>query len=138
MAFLQEIQKTAARVEKQKGLAKLAQTVNALAGRLGEVALSIGKTAMSPDFKIAFAHSVPFLEVMGDTVMAWMLLWRAGIAAKALENGARKKDVAFYEGQIKSAEFFINTEIPVTLGRMNSIDAASSAAVDISEAAFGG
>ena len=75
---------------------------------------------------------------MGDTVMAWMLLWRAGIAAKALENGARKKDVAFYEGQIKSAEFFINTEIPITLGRMNSIDAASSAAVDISEAAFGG
>ncbi len=138
MAFLQEIQKTAARAEKQKGLAKLAQTVNALAGRLGEVALSIGKTAMSPDFKTAFAHSVPFLEVMGDTVMAWMLLWRAGIAAKALENGARKKDVAFYEGQIKSAEFFINTEIPITLGRMNSIDAASSAAVDISEAAFGG
>ena len=70
--------------------------------------------------------------------MGWLLLWRACIAAQNLANGAGKKDVAFYEGQIKSAEFFVHSLLPVTRGKMNVILTANSAAVDISEDAFGG
>jgi hypothetical protein len=86
----------------------------------------------------AFAHAYPFLEVSGDVVMAWLLLWRANIAAQKLGNGARKKDTAFYEGQLKSAEFFANCILPVTLGKMNAILTTSAEAVDIEEDSFGG
>jgi hypothetical protein len=86
----------------------------------------------------AFAHAYPFMEVAGDVVMSWLLLWRATVAAEKLNNGARKKDTAFYEGQLKSAEFFANCMLPVTLGKMNAILATSSEAVDISEDSFGG
>ena len=79
-----------------------------------------------------------FMEVTGDVVMAWMLLWRATIAAQKLEQGAKKKDVAFYEGQLKSAEFFINVLLPVTLGKMEAILGNNGAAIEISEASFGG
>jgi hypothetical protein len=86
----------------------------------------------------AFAHAYSFMEVCGDVVLAWLLLWRATLAAQNLENGARKKDIAFYEGQIKSVEFFVHSILPVSTGKMNVILAANTAAIDISEDAFGG
>jgi hypothetical protein len=70
--------------------------------------------------------------------MAWMLLWRAVRAARKLSGPGSGKDAVFYQGQIKSAEFFITTVLPVTLGKMNSILKSSPAAVEIAEAAFGG
>jgi len=39
---------------------------------------------------------------------------------------------------LKSAEFFVDSILPVTLGKMDVILTASSSAVDISEDAFGG
>jgi hypothetical protein len=68
--------------------------------------------------------------------MAWMLLWRATVAATQLEKGAKKKDIPFYEGKIKSAEFFIYTVLPVTLGKMNAILESNGAAVEITDEAF--
>jgi hypothetical protein len=75
------------------------------------------------------------MEVSGDVVMAWMLLWRAVIAAKALQNG-KPKDAAFYNGIIKSAQYFTNTVLPVTRGKMNSILTLDTAFMDIDEASF--
>ena len=60
------------------------------------------------------------------------------LAAEKLENGAKKKDVEFYKGQLKTAEFFINAILPTTLGKMDSIVKCNGSAVEISEAAFGG
>ncbi len=78
------------------------------------------------------------MEVTGDVTMAWMLLWRAVLSAKKLAEGAKKKDTVFYEGQLKSAEFFINTILPVTFGKMEAILKTNSAAIDIADASFGG
>jgi hypothetical protein len=106
--------------------------------KLAEVAMHIGSAAMSPKVLNAFAFAHPFLEVSGDVIMAWMLLWRASVAAKKLEQGARKKEVGFYNGQLKSAEFFANSILPVTLGKMDAIMITNGAAVEIAEDAFGG
>jgi len=94
--------------------------------------------ALSPEFKVAFAHALPYLYTMGDTIMAWMLLWRAVVASEKLADKPKKKDVAFYEGQIKTAEFFINTELPLTNGKMEAIQGGCAAAIEISDEGFGG
>ena len=60
------------------------------------------------------------------------------VAGRKLAEGAKKKDAAFYEGQIMSARFFINNFIPVTLGKMSAILANDGTVVEISEDAFGG
>jgi len=70
--------------------------------------------------------------------MAWMLLWRAVVASQKLNNGAKKKDIAFYEGQLKTAEFFIRTELPLTMGKMEAIQDGCKAAIEISDEGFGG
>jgi hypothetical protein len=97
----------------------------------------MGMTAMYGNLLTAAAHATPFLEVCGDVIVGWMLLWRARIAAEALAAGGKEKDAAFYEGQIKSAEFFTQVMLPVTIGKMESILSGSSVAVDITEEAFG-
>ncbi len=139
MDLLGEIQQTLAAAKAISKLDGLAAKVQAAVNKLGEVMLHIGQAAMSMDTRMsAFAHAYSFMEVCGDVVFAWLLLWRATLAAQNLENGARKKDAAFYEGQIKSAEFFVHSVLPVSTGKMNVILTANTASIDISEDAFGG
>ena len=138
MDLMSEIQKTAAEAKAVPELNDMAEAVEAAVNKLGKTALHLGTKAMSKEILTAFAHAYPFMEISGDVVMAWMLLWRAVIAINALKGGAQKKDKAYYEGQIKSAEFFIHTILPVTLGKMNAVLKTSGSAMEISEASFGG
>jgi alkylation response protein AidB-like acyl-CoA dehydrogenase len=138
MHFLGEIQKTVSRAKKIEGLETLADKVEQTSKRLGEIAMHIGTMAMSENFKTAFAHSHPFLNAMGDTIMAWMLLWRAVVAAPKIKDEKKKKERAFYHGQVKTAEFYISTLLPLTMARMDTIESACPAAVEISNEGFGG
>ena len=70
--------------------------------------------------------------------MAWMLLWRAVIASQKLADNPKEKDRKFYDGQIKTAEFYIRTLLPASLGVMDSIMDGCGAAVAIDDEAFGG
>jgi hypothetical protein len=151
MSFMGEVQKVIAKAKETSGLEALASKLEESLGRLGETAMHLGKTAMSPAMKVAFSFATPFLEVMGDVIMAWMLLWRATISVPKLkqilgdstgddrlEKINKNKNAAFYEGQIKSAEYFIEAVLPATLGKMSAIQKTNSAVVDIPEASFGG
>jgi alkylation response protein AidB-like acyl-CoA dehydrogenase len=138
MDLMGEMQKAIASAKELENLQPLATRLETAMNRLAEVAMHLGSTAMSPKVLTAFAFASNFLEVSGDVVMSWMLLWRAAIAARQLNDGARKKDQKFYEGQIKSAEYFIQSVLPVTMGKMDAIMAGCSAAVEIGEDSFGG
>jgi hypothetical protein len=136
--LLGEIGKAVERARQVNAIAHLAGDLDAAANRLGETASAIAKAAASERFKTAFAFAHPFLEVVGDVVMGWMLLWRAAIAADSLAAAAKHRERSFYEGQIKSAEYFIQAILPITAGRMNAILKASTAVVEIAEDSFGG
>ena len=138
MDLLGEIQKTLSAAKSKEDLSADANRVETAVNKLGEVALHMGKTAMSEKVLNAFAFAHPFMEVCGDVILAWLLLWRALVASEALEKGARKKDEAFYRGQLKSAAFFIRTLLPGTLGKMEAILETDGAAVEIEDAQFGG
>jgi alkylation response protein AidB-like acyl-CoA dehydrogenase len=138
MDLLGEIQKTIAAAKALAQVEPHAKGVEAAVNKLGQVAVHIGQTAMSPQVLTAFAFAYPFMEVAGDVVLSWLLLWRAAIAAEKLQHGAKKKDAAFYEGQLKSCEFFVHSILPATLGKMDAILSGNGAVVDISEDAFGG
>lgn len=138
MDLMGEVQKTLAQAKEIEALKDGAAKLEAALNKLGEVAMHIGTSAMSPKVMSAFAHAYPFMDVFGDVATAWMLLWRAVVAAKKLEKGAKKKEVAFYEGQLKSVEYFISNVLPITLGKMETILGLNGSAVDISEDSFAG
>lgn len=135
MDLMGEIMAVTGEAKGFENLKPLAENLEKALNKLGEVAMFMGKNAMSENFLHTFAHAYPFMEVAGDVVMAWMLLWRAVIAAKALKEG-KTKDVAFYNGLIKSAQYFVNSVLPTTRGKMNSILALNTAFMDIEEASF--
>jgi len=138
MDLLGEMQNTIAQAKSVEAVKDLAVKVEEALNKLGEVALHMGQTAMSPKVLNAFAFAHPFMEATGDVIFAWMLLWRATVAATKLEEGAKKKDIAYYEGQIKNIEFFANSILPITHGKMAAILTTNGAVVEISEASFGG
>jgi alkylation response protein AidB-like acyl-CoA dehydrogenase len=136
--LLDEMRKTAADAKAVPDVAALADALESLIARLEEAALHMVQALRSEKMLTAYAAAYPFMEVTGDAVMAWMLLWRANIAGRKLAEGAKKKDAAFYQGQIMSARFFINNFIPVTLGKISAILADDGTVVEIPEDAFGG
>jgi hypothetical protein len=136
--MLAEMRKIIETAKTLNGLEALAAKVGVLVAELEKTAAFIGGMATSDKALNAYAHAYSFMDVTGDAVMAWMLLWRATIAAKKLQAGAKGKDVVFYEGLLASARFYVNTVLPVTLGKMNVIAAADNTVNEIAEDAFGG
>ena len=136
-SFMDEIKKTVEAAKQIDATSAMAQQMEKVANRMAEVAMHLGGIAMEGKLKEAFAHSLPFLHAMGDVIMAWMLLWRAAVAAPKIE-GAKKSDAAFYQGQVKTADFFIHTALYETMGAFDSIQATCTAALDIPDEGFGG
>jgi hypothetical protein len=135
MDLFGEMQKTVAAAKEIAELAEYAAKVEEVMNKLAEVAIHMGQTAMSERALAAFANAHPFQDATGDTTMAWMLLWRATIAAQKLAK-AKKKDVPFYQGIIKSLQFYVETQLPVTQGRFAALMNTSSVAVDIEDTMF--
>ncbi len=149
MTLLEEMQKTVGLAREYSEIEDLAAAVEAAVNRLGEVALGLGKTAMSPRVMTAFAFAKPFLDVAGEVVMAWMHLWRA-LAARpkfekllgGLDGAARAKKLSknknaiFYDGQIKTARYFIMALLPEAMGKMDALAAADDAVMEIDPAAL--
>jgi hypothetical protein len=138
MDLLAEIGTTIAAARGLERTAGAAGRLEEAVNLLGDTAMRLGAAAMSEKAMAAFAAAHPFMEVCGDVVTGWMLLWRGRIAAEALAAGSAGKDTAFYEGQLKGLEFFVQSILPVTLGKMEVVRGCGSAAVDIPEDGFGG
>ncbi len=138
MAFLSRIEKSITESKTVAGMEPFTEQLADIFQSYQDMLLNLGKAAMSDNRLNTYAQATPLLEVTGDLVFGWMLLWRATVATKTLATGAKKKDQSFYEGQVKTAEFFFNTVLPVSLGKINAINRMNSAAVDISDDSFGG
>ncbi len=145
-------------INKVIGIAKDIPDINNLAGKLEDALgkyqktiMNLGKAAGSDKILDAFAQASPLLEVTGDICIAWMLLWRASIAAPKLakilknldddkkkEKLSKHKDAPFYHGQLTTASYFINDVLPVACGKLDAINTIDSAVSDMTDAAFGG
>ena len=150
MNLLSEMQMTIESSRKIPLLKPLATELERVANLLGKTALHLGTTARSPKLREAFAYAKPFLDVVGDVCLAWMHVWRATIAATQMEKivgsldpaeriqqAAVNKEVAFYEGVLQTATFFMNVVVPITIGKMTGINSGDTAIIDIPEASLG-
>ena len=134
--FLGEMNKTVDQAKKIPALADLAEKTGRAVTRLGETAAHLGNTALTKNLRAAFSFASPFLDAFGDVLLAWMLLWRAETGARLMEKSSKKSD--FYQGQIHTAQYFIQSILPITLGKMEAIKNADNAAVAMDEKGFGG
>ncbi len=137
MDFMAEVNAVIENAKQHDQLQEMAAIVEKAIARLGEVAMAIGKKAMSEDVLDAFGSATPFLEVVGDVCMAWIHLWRATTACEALGGEkVKKKDEAFYQGQIQTAAFYLTSLFPATMGKMDGVAALTPAVMKMPEEAF--
>ena len=134
--LIAEVNKTVAAAKETKGLAPLADALETAVTGLMETAKALGGRLGEGKVEESFSQAHPFLHVTGDVLMAWMLVWRAVIAAQALAGKPKKKEIPFYEGILASARYFTAAVLPVTAGRMAAITAGDTTVMDIDEAAF--
>ncbi|WP_022663672.1 acyl-CoA dehydrogenase [Desulfospira joergensenii] len=137
MDLLGEMNLTIAAAKEIQGLESMAAKVEQAVNKLGEVAMHMGMTAMSEKVLNAFSVAHPFLDVTGDVCMAWMELWRAVTAQPKLEK-AKKKDLVFYQGQVKTAEYYITWTLPAAMGKMEALQTNMPAIMEMPDAAFAG
>ena len=137
MDLLGEMNKTIAAAKEIEELAPMAEKLQSAVNKLGEVAMHLGMTAMSEKVLDAFALAHPFLDITGDVCMAWFHVWRALVAQPKIEK-AKKKDKPFYQGQVKTAEYYMSLPLASTMGKMEAVLANVPAIMEMPDAAFAG
>ena len=125
---------------------EMGENLGKAAEKFHDTAMDTVKAIKSSQFKSAFSAAHPLMDAAGDIIMAWMLLWRASAAVPALKRIAKdgpldeiiqkNKNAAFYHGKIMTAQFFITTMLPVTMGKLDAVNPRHSAAVNINEKSF--
>ena len=136
MDFMGEINQTVARA-KEAGLDQIAEGLQNCINKFGEVAMTLGGAAMSEKVLDAFGSATAFNEVAGDACMAWAWAERAIVASSKVES-AKKKDKAYYEGQLTTARFFYEHLLPTAMGKMDAVKNVTSAVMEIPEDCFMG
>jgi alkylation response protein AidB-like acyl-CoA dehydrogenase len=116
------------------------------------VSMHFAKVAAGGDRLYPMLHACLYLEMFGETELAYLLMHQAVIAkekldaifqkagaaapeaqAKVVEDNA---DAAYYTGKIHAAEFFVNNILTLGQGKATTILSGNKSALQIPEAAF--
>ncbi len=131
-----EVENTVADARKDAELAPLADIVHATLSHLKETAGKLAGDLGNENILTAFAHAHPFLDVFGDTLMGWMLLWRA-VTAKRNWRTRSKKGRHILPGPGHRSPVYIQSVLPVAQAKMAVIQTGDTSALDMADAAFG-
>ena len=106
--------------------ALLAAPVGAAVQRLVDTTVALGTAGAGMEPVRALANASAYLDLASRTVVAWLWLEQATAAVRARPT-ALGDDVAFYEGKVQAARYWMGWELPRTvqlselLGRMDSV-----------------
>jgi alkylation response protein AidB-like acyl-CoA dehydrogenase len=152
MIFLGEMGATIAKY--QQALPELAADVQNAVGILTELSMFFASSAKAGKFMIPVSNAYPFLMLMGKVVVAWLLLWEAGIAKQKVDEISKAKGIdvadpakitalaeddveaAFYIGKIYGAKYFVKHVLPEVEAAAKSIRSEDLSMMDIPERSF--
>jgi len=72
----------------------------------------------------------------GDLIVGWLLLRQAEVAVRAIEAGAKGKDLSFYQGKVAAAKFFARQVLPRLAAERAMAEATDLDLMDLPESAF--
>lgn len=95
----------------------------------------------------------PFLELLGDMIVGWQLLWQATIAHEKAQSLFREKgahspeeqrklirdngNAAYYVGKIAAAKFFADTVLALSPAKAAAIKKTDTSLLELAEECFG-
>lgn len=149
--LLKDIEEFCNKNRDHKTLASYVKTLDTARKALSDASGFITETGKK-DFPLLALYATQYMELFGDVITGWLLLWQAVIAQKALDkiisekgvdekNGLEKlfsenADAAFYSGKLASARYFVSNMVSNATSKANVIMNADRAGLDISENCF--
>ena len=132
-AITKEIESFADRNHSHPALAaEVEDLIQALIGMTDLTSLLL--TRSKEDLRGFALSATPYLESMGDLVVAWLLLEQAAIAhTRWQEPGA---DQEFYQAKITTARYFAHERLPLCQARIKIMRAGDRLPMEMAENAF--
>lgn len=145
---------TITKYQSNAALKDLADDVRQAVDTLAETVMYFAESSKAGKFLIPVGNAYPFLMLMGKVVMAWFLLWEAGVAREKLDEIAAGKgihpadmqnlsllakentDTAFYIGKVAAARYFIKHVLPEVDAAVKAIRSEDLSMIDIPEESF--
>ncbi|MDQ5985075.1 MAG: 3-methylmercaptopropionyl-CoA dehydrogenase [Syntrophus sp. SKADARSKE-3] len=95
---------------------------------------SLIAASSTEDAYLAYSWATPYLEILGDVVIGWILIWQAAIAC--LKQAQDTETENYYEAKILTAQFYTNTILPAVHGRIAAINRHDRSLMKIEETHF--
>jgi len=142
MQFVGEINEFLEKNRAHPAISNLVPKVEAARDSLFATTMKFQELTMGGDIHFPLLHASNYLLSFGDFVVAWQLVEQAVIAHdKLMElSGGKQLDRAaladnpearFYDGKIKTAEFWVMNQLPEIAARQAAVENGTRAALDI-------
>ena len=136
MLFISELQSAISEAAEFPELVTPAQQLKDALSSLQEVTKNLLEIAQKKGAEHFLADATLYLEFFGIVAIGWQWLLQGIAVQKALNNGAKKKDLNFYHGKMFALRFFFGYELPKTLGLAERLMQADGLTVDMKSELF--
>ncbi len=154
MSYLGEMNRTYNTYKDDPRLADMAKDVKEYIDLLAGMGMYFANCGKEGKFMIPIANAQPFLQLVGNISLAWLHLWMAGVAegklqeiykAKGIAADDKKalkelpgedKEVAFYQGKVFGAEYYIKNVLPGAKAYAEAIKKEDLSIMKINDASF--
>lgn len=101
------------------------------------VAIEVTEGVVSAaDVNLGLANATIYLDAFGHVVIAWIWLWQAVAAARALP-ASTGTDAAFYQGKISTCRYFFRYELPKVFAQFELVAALDDTCFNFEPEQFG-
>ena len=131
MSFISELQATISTATEFSELKDSARQLKDASANLQEVTKHLLEIAQKKGAEHFLADATLYLELFGIVAIGWQWLLQGIAAQKALMNGAKKKDLNFYDGKMFALRYYFGYEIPKILGLAQRLKQADGLTVEM-------
>ena len=154
MNYLSEMNKTFDAYKGDARLGDMAKDVKEYIDLMAAMGMYFAACGKEGKFMVPITNAYPFLNLVGCVSLAWLHLWMAGVAeeklqaiykAKGIDPTDKKaiialpsedKEVAFYQGKVFSAEYYIKNILPTSKSYAEAIKKEDMSLMKINDASF--
>ncbi len=108
------IEETLEAAKASESLAGEAHALESTLARLKEVTAHLNQAMKDGEKERVLANASVYLEAFGHTVVAWIWIKTALVAATKLEKASTDEERAFLNGKLRACRYFLRWELPKT------------------------
>jgi alkylation response protein AidB-like acyl-CoA dehydrogenase len=130
-ALLGEMETTVEEASRVSALKSCSDEVGRALEGLKGVTAYLRDELSSKDPYLAYSWATPYLELFGDVVLGWLLLWQAKVASDGnVKTGVNGR---FYANKVATAKFYIGSILPVVYGKIQAVMKGDRSLVETAE-----